>query len=392
MSAERDNSDLRDKALARLLSDALARDSAHDGAKDADCPEAAIIAAYAERTLSPGEAAQWERHFSSCARCQKILASVALTDDLAVQRPLAATVTISTSPPTRQATYWRWLVPALGAAAAIAIWLALRPAPPTQTLQAHLSTQNEVPAVQPSAAPNSPATPAPPPRPLAPKAPNESVLPLAENAPQTPQEFATDALKKSAPAPLPPPAAAAAPSQDLEAQAAPATAPPANEPGNQNAPAAKSAPQSAPASPGAGQGVLGGVAPRALALRAPQVSATFASPTREVLWRLMPGGRIQRSGDNGQTWQDQVSGVTTPLTAGAAPSNDAAWIVGRAGVILRTTDGGAHWQRVIPPTEAAGVTLDFVAVTASDASRATLTVPNGRRFVTLDGGQTWMAQ
>jgi photosystem II stability/assembly factor-like uncharacterized protein len=106
-----------------------------------------------------------------------------------------------------------------------------------------------------------------------------------------------------------------------------------------------------------------------------------------MLWRLSPGGRIERSADQGRTWQQQSSGVTSDLLAGAAPSDTVAWIAGRAGVILRTTDG-EHWQRVNSPDAA----TDWTAIEASDAQHATLTSADRRRFATQDGGQTWKQQ
>ena len=113
----------------------------------------------------------------------------------------------------------------------------------------------------------------------------------------------------------------------------------------------------------------------------------LASPNRSVLWRLGPGGRIARSSDQGRTWQEQSSGVTSDLLAGAAPSDRVAWIAGRAGVILRTTDG-EHWQRVTSPE----ATTDWTSIEASDALHATIVSSDRRRFSTEDGGQTWTRQ
>jgi photosystem II stability/assembly factor-like uncharacterized protein len=115
---------------------------------------------------------------------------------------------------------------------------------------------------------------------------------------------------------------------------------------------------------------------------------TFSSPDGSSLWRLGAGGRIERSTDRGQAWQQQTSGVTTDLVAGSAASKDVAWVVGRAGVILRTTDG-LSWQRVASP---AGITGEWSAVVAHDALIATVVAADLRRFSTEDGGRTWAQQ
>ena len=55
-----------DRALARRLSES----------RDAACPDAEILAAYHERTLSLEEMAEWKEHIASCSRCQEALALV----------------------------------------------------------------------------------------------------------------------------------------------------------------------------------------------------------------------------------------------------------------------------------------------------------------------------
>ena len=122
----------------------------------------------------------------------------------------------------------------------------------------------------------------------------------------------------------------------------------------------------------------------------------FASPNRRALWRLGSGGRIERSTDQGQTWQPQTSGVTADLLAGAAPSEKIAWVVGRAGTIVHTEDG-EHWQRVAPPPAIKAATAqspapDWLGVEARDTLHATIISRDLRRFVTEDGGRTWVQE
>ena len=112
----------------------------------------------------------------------------------------------------------------------------------------------------------------------------------------------------------------------------------------------------------------------------------IASPDRASRWRLASGA-IEHTTDDGQTWQAQSIGVTTPMLAGAAPAARVCWLVGAGGVMLRTTDGGATWARIAFPDP-----VDLVAVQAIDASHATVTTVTGRRFQTSDGGTTWTPQ
>jgi hypothetical protein len=131
---------LREEALARRMGEALDRISPKGAG---ECPDSELIAAYHERALQADEIAQWEGHFAGCSRCRKILAVLAAS----VDAPLAETevarlgeLVAATASPASAATPrkakqvrsnrfdWRvrWLAPALGVAAVLAMWFAMR--------------------------------------------------------------------------------------------------------------------------------------------------------------------------------------------------------------------------------------------------------------------------
>src|ERR1700674_1934935 len=127
----------REETLARRVGDALDQ-LAHSDADE--CPDPELIAAYHEKSLQPDEIALWENHFAICARGRKILSVLAA----AVEAPLseqevaqlgelvaAARAPARTSPPRAEPVRlgWRvrWLAPALGVAAVLAVWFAMRP-------------------------------------------------------------------------------------------------------------------------------------------------------------------------------------------------------------------------------------------------------------------------
>src|SRR5580692_1264061 len=179
----------RREALAGRIG--KARD-AMDARNAVDCPDGEILAAYAERGLALEETAKWEGHFATCSRCRKIL----MVLDASAATPLAETevarlrdlapVTPVPAPRTRPAPGgalpWladsrvRWLAPALGVAAAVAVLLVLRPpwrgaqrAPETLVAQA---PKQELPSPSAPAeadrfsppAPSQPQAPQPAPR------------------------------------------------------------------------------------------------------------------------------------------------------------------------------------------------------------------------------------
>lgn len=139
----------REEALARRLGEVLDEQASPRGPEP--CPDAELIAAYHERELGQEETAACEMHFAACSRCRKILTVLAASDDAplaekevarlgelvaaahmpheaAAQMPREAapqgeTIVIRKRPDWRV----RWLAPAVGVAAVLAVWFAMRP-------------------------------------------------------------------------------------------------------------------------------------------------------------------------------------------------------------------------------------------------------------------------
>jgi hypothetical protein len=141
-SQDRDESKIRrrEETLARRVGEALDKLNPQGAG---ECPDAEVIAAYAEQALEPAESAQWEGHFAACARCRKILRVLAASADTplaakevaqlgelvsAVSGPVEISGRRPVSGSPRFADWrTRWLAPALGVAAVLAVWFAMRP-------------------------------------------------------------------------------------------------------------------------------------------------------------------------------------------------------------------------------------------------------------------------
>jgi hypothetical protein len=309
----------------------------------------------------------------------------------------------------------RWLAPTIGVAAAVVVWFALRPVLQHETRDsqrivattgAPQGSGKAVPAA-PSAKPDETqmarANVPPPPaaaygglrREATAAQSNSSTATRGEarkkEAFQAQSAPPVSELDRAAPA-----SKAADAAIEKDKQAAPVHG---TELKSQNVDVIGGAAAAAPAPAREAGGAAGG----AVALSARnQVSAlakvaaplvVFGSSDRHALWRLGPGGRIEHSSDQGQTWQPQSSGVTADLVAGAAPSEKVAWIAGRGGIVLRTEDGD-HWQQATPPMRqaAAGAVPDWTGIEARDALHATIISRDLRRFATEDGGRTWVQQ
>ncbi len=461
--------DARDqgKAFEKLLARTL-RKSLQPGGPD--CPGPDLLAAYADRSLSDAEASQWERHFAGCVRCQQVLAAVDASGALlpADERRAAALPVTDTQVAAAAAVLpaaakpavpgilrgpqediakpprylsWRWLVPAAGVAAAVALWITLRPAPqlaptpvasqPAAGPPTEIAQNNPPPAPRTEAQSYEGAEKKAEPSPQARAAESrEEKVPAkparskqAASAPQTPTpsgRLEQDAKAVSAaagvqePAPLAEARGAVSPPRDradqqlagqkekqidktLTAQgkraepaliAGMARKTEADKMAKAQPGLAGSTPPPAPATAKQADEEQPGKANRLLHMTRSNLAAKPAlvaipSPNPSVLWRAGPGGSIERSRDAGRTWETQVSNVTADLLAGSAPSETVCWVVGRAGTILRTTDG-EQWEKVFPPAPA-----DWIGIQARDALHASVVTTGRERYATNDGGKTW---
>ncbi len=444
----------REEALARRMGEALDRLSPR---KAGECPDAGIIAAYHERALGPEESELWENHFAGCSRCRKILAVLAAS----VEEPLAESeiarlgelVAASAQPAQAAASQkvkpirprrwdWRarWLAPALGVAAALAMWFAVRPPWRTanggaaQTLIAQAPKNEVAPSAQPEeldrlskqASPQDQKVQATTPRDFSaagPSSPGSSNQPPAERRAaagngigdaRSNAGIAASALqndkkeggvsgeeRKTLPPSVPaaPPSAQAAIASGETTMAdklagATGNAAPRDEQALAPSPSdsAMSSKQAAPQLSASAQKIQ-----RFGVMKAEKGTPTVllkAPPSGTNLWRAGKDGSIERSTDAGRSWTAQASPSREDWLAGAAVSDTAGWLVGRNGAIGRTMDG-QRWDKIAPPPSAAdtsGKFPDWTAVTAQGAQVATITARDGRRFATQDGGKTWQPQ
>lgn len=380
----------RDRSVERLLR-ATPR-SILPAAPSPACLEANAIASWAEGALEPDEATRVEAHVAECPRCQAALAAF-----------------VRAEPPTAPAAavWTRWttvLLPIAAAAAAVAIWIAW---PRRQSPAAPVATVAEAPGVvepRPQPAP----VPTPPPAAARAKPGGSPTRSAGANAAD-----ATSATKSVAPSMSPspvfrslaPPAAtpvpliAPPPQTPVSAQAAARPAAIGESPltdqrlaasaGGASGVRATTEPIVAFDSPAASGGAGGASAAAASGGRGggggtPTVLREAATRTSSVTrWRILASRDLERSTDDGQTWQRVAIDPPSSLTNGVAPSRLVCWLVGRAGVVLVTNDAD-HFTRLAFPE-----TMDLSSVQATDLLDATVTTADGHAFVTTDGGKTW---
>ena len=435
----------RMKAKARAPDFALGPEAAR-GLPGAPHPDANLLAAFGERTLSEEERSRVLHHLAECAECREV-AAFALPAEEAVAEParVAARGRWNPWPLLR----WGAMAAVLGA---LCIVVALHPG----LWQGHQETANKMPAPVPATGVASPPRAvtitqlAPSPAPPAPakarlqqqeatgefgamKKSSGAQANLASNdqmaraharqlvtvmapsrPPATLKAESVPAVKaeeeeaaggaRAAAAPAAPPTVMARTSGAAIAPEAPPNPAAAVQPGEA---ASQSATQSAEVRPansvaGSAGGVSTNVAPRAAALTAnrmeahavaggllayPQESKSEAGPLA-ALWSVTSDGKVQRSTDGGKHFEPVRVPPGIRFRAIAALGNEV-WTGGTGGALFHSANGGASWTRVTPTSEENTLTENIETIQLRDPQHLTVTTASGSQWISEDGGQHW---
>jgi hypothetical protein len=410
--------DRRDTTLARLIADALETRAAMTSGEA--CPDAELVAAYAERTLDPDETARWEGHFADCARCQKVIAVLAKNAEdpvpqqgiaglravvrgnepaLEPEASTAETKTTDKAPsivrsPNRR-VLWRWLVPAFGIATAAALWFVLRPTPQGLVPSAPMIAEKEaVPpppgqrdqmsqtAVAPEFKEGSTAKHLPEGNAAAP------VLSPEQEARAIDRENSTAVNRAAGENGLPPDRVRDA-ARNNSGDKNTLSSEPAKE-GERAVPAVSPVPEqrtqsvtvtgALPAMAGKAGADAGGAAPSAALQEqaARQVPAPQASSSSRG--QFSANNAIKALPLNGRDTTPAVRKPPAEPFVFSTPDGAVNWRAGAGGLIERSNDGGKTWQR-----QSSGVTSNLVAGTAVSETTAWIVGSAGVILRTTDG-------
>jgi photosystem II stability/assembly factor-like uncharacterized protein len=187
----------------------------------------------------------------------------------------------------------------------------------------------------------------------------------------------------------------------------------------------KPAPQ--PLSPSASDGEVSRAksAPAAVASQGAPSALETQGRTFQALNLITPtwmvnSGRLQRSLDQGQTWQDvnvaanadtgsslEVAIATSkagktrkdkkavsmaPVFRAVAANGPDVWAGGTAAALYHSSDAGAHWVRVVPTSESATLSGDILSLEFPDAQYGRISTSTGEVWSTSDNGHSWKKQ
>jgi len=160
-------------------------------------------------------------------------------------------------------------------------------------------------------------------------------------------------------------------------------------------------------------------AEKALAGASAAANSELMSSSPTALWAITSAGGLQRSLDQGHSWQDvNVKASATPAagsgfdaeaSATAAKVKDATdnafivlravaangaevWAGGSAAQLYHSMDAGTHWSKVVPSAGGAVLTGDVVSLEFVDAQHGRVSTSTSEVWITGDDGATWQKQ
>ncbi|MGO9076939.1 MAG: hypothetical protein ACLQEI_22535 [Terriglobales bacterium] len=395
-------------------------------------PDADLLVAFAEQTLSVTERDATLDHLALCGDCREVIALALPAVDI-VAVPIAAETEADWATPVLAKTERNWLTlagwpklawPSLrwaALAAGVVVVASLLLVHPGKLNQAMLPAANQVATTQPPVSGLQIASSAVPPSPIAPPIKQPAIsAKTGEARPKAKKQLTRKSASQGVQADerltsshqSPPgetvevaaarPLVAQEPSVEgtliaqNEAPAIEKAKPPLQDAEAQGTePSAQQQPKTAtsPTLPGT----------NAMSLAKLARTATPPLAQHDVAWKIS-AGVLQHSLDSGQSWQVALH-PNHPLLCYASHGEDI-WTGGHAGTLFHSTDGGSTWVQVQPSTKGQQLSSDVTNIELQDdlqggslhgnqtgnaprPSHIVLSTSNNDVWSSADGGITW---
>jgi hypothetical protein len=383
-------------------------------------PDANLLTAFAERSLAEGEQARLVTHLATCRDCRDVIAlALPPTEEVAL-----AAVSSRTGDEWFSWPVLRWGLVAAGVlvVASVGVVQYKQAQEKSKSDLAILTARNAAPAERQAISPPAAEARVAVPQAAAPK-PAEGLKKLQSNRPLRGSFSAAGTAKMATPTATTP-----APGRDdgvpsssqmveVQSEAAPA-ATARNEVSDQLIASNAQTVQA--------QAVTQGDVVKAKPA-APLTPSVVLDPANSPLqkemqpprWTISSIGALQRSFDEGNTWENvsvnPTAGQSKRATAAAEtygkrekndwspPSSSLVfrsvaalgtevWAGGSGGALYHSGDSGAHWTRVVPSSGEAVLSGDISRIEFSDLQHGTVATSTGEDWLTADGGLSWRRQ
>jgi hypothetical protein len=326
------------------------------------------ICGFAENSLTPHERGTAVAHLASCADCREALA-------------LSAPQSSALASSARSIAPWAWagIAAAVAAICLLPLWL-LRPHKPAAEITLNASPPVEMAR---NAAPSQPPI-APPSRAARQQKIRHAPQPVLKTPLSVTATGAAEQLHPMATAasPAPPPSAPAPDAAKVpppKAIAARAFLQPRS-PATQTPHADRLA---------QAVGGLTGQNAATFQSRADVGQAGFDAYPTPAIWAVdVPQNQVERSMDQGKTWQPVPIASQVRFQA-VATSGPNIWAGGSDGALFRSLDNGSHWEPVFIGDSSTKLSATIVSIDSPTPTQIRVTTATGERWISTDGGRHW---
>jgi hypothetical protein len=105
-------------------------------------------------------------------------------------------------------------------------------------------------------------------------------------------------------------------------------------------------------------------------------------------WMLTSAGALQRSLDQGHTWERVSVASNVPFHALSVQGAEI-WVGGPAGALYHSANSGQNWVQVIPNSNGNSLTAEITKIEFASPQQGTITASSGEVWTTSDAGKTW---
>jgi hypothetical protein len=120
-----------------------------------------------------------------------------------------------------------------------------------------------------------------------------------------------------------------------------------------------------------------------------KLKSKWGRPT--ALWTISASGKVERSEDGAKTWQEVPIDDAVTFRVVTASGTEV-WAGGSGGALFHSSDGGANWQRVKLESDGTAVVQAVVGIRVRDPQHLTVTTASGEQWVSEDGGRHWQRE
>jgi len=116
------------------------------------------------------------------------------------------------------------------------------------------------------------------------------------------------------------------------------------------------------------------------------LASTLPSKKQAAAWAINEGV-LQRSLDGGQSWQTSIRADRSLLCY--APRGHEVWAGGQSGTLLRSTDDGVTWEVMAASYKGEPLRSDVISIETRGADEVLVTTANHETWDSTDDGKTW---